>query len=84
MSVSLNKKTQRTARCFFCQAKADVREEVWNGSLCSAGVAVRFQTNASKIALSYETIWTYSPHGGPVRTKRLCAYFHINILTKLR
>ena len=46
-------------------AHGGVREEVWNGSLCSAGVALRFSTNATKIALSYETIWTFAPEGGP-------------------
>ena len=46
-------------------AKPDVRLEVWNTSLCSAGVALRFSTNASKISLQYSTLWTYLPAGGP-------------------
>eukprot|EP01050_Picozoa_sp_SAG11_P009040 SAG11_NODE_827_length_6974_cov_4.300945_2_plen_600_part_00 len=46
-------------------APPNTRAQVWNASLCSSGVALRFATNASKIALRYTTIWTFKPEGGP-------------------
>jgi hypothetical protein len=46
-------------------AKAELREQVWNTSLCSAGVRLRFRSQASKIALRYTTIWDYDIAGGP-------------------
>jgi len=46
-------------------AQNDVRENVWEASHCSSGIALRFSTNASKIALQYDTFWTYGSTGGP-------------------
>lgn len=59
--------------------KNTVRPEVWELSQNSAGIAIRFRTNATDIKIKWTTLFdAYLPHMAPTGVKGLDLYANVN------
>lgn len=54
-----------------------VRKELWERSQCSAGIAVRFATNSSRVGVKYKLLWnTHMLHMADTGLKGTDLYIH--------